>query len=240
MPIKFDIPQPIVQYHQNIFFLLNTCDRMAGELIHEANSAMHEVIPDLQQIIAKEVTDPTFFKLCCMEFDTDVRWTACTGLNINDIAWIDAKTSYGTCLGQAYLMLNSALSRRDCGLMQAHHNYVPIIILLLGATPCDNVEPSLEILKKNRWFQHSIKIAIEVDHDPHPVFHQYLLDFTMNENAIIHADGTNLRKTLKNIMIQSVQGIPHQYHYINNINTIKPEEPNDNNSHDDIWDDFDF
>lgn len=47
MPISSDSYNGIVQFQQNILFLLNTCSRMEGELIDEVNSAMREVIPEL-------------------------------------------------------------------------------------------------------------------------------------------------------------------------------------------------
>lgn len=202
MPIN-NTSNDIVHYQQHIFFLLNTPNRMYGELIEEVNSAMHEVIPDLKRF-AEDILGYSI-KFCRMDFGHSPQWMECA--DILDYVWLDVWSTGGNALGGAYHLLNSALSRQEGGFMQLCHNCAPIIILLLGATPSDDVESGLEVLKKNKWFQHSIKIAIEVDYNPHPYFHKYLLDFTMDENAIIHADETNLRIILKDIMTRSVMSV---------------------------------
>ena len=203
-PIKSSTLDKIVHKpQQTIFFLQNTPNRMDGELIEEVNSAMHEVIPELKRF-AEDNLDYSI-KFCCMDFGHSPRWMGCA--DILDYVWLDVLSTGGNALGEAYYLLNSVLSRQEGGFMQRHLNCIPIIILLLGATPWDDVESGLEVLKKNKWFQHSIKIAIEVDYDPHPCFHQYLLDFTMDENAIIHANETNLRIILKDIMTRSVMSV---------------------------------
>ena len=249
MPIN-NTSNDIVHYQQHIFFLLNTPNRMYGELIEEVNSAMHEVIPDLKRFA--EDNHGYSIKFCRMDFGHSPRWMECA--DILDYVWLDVWSTGGNALGGAYHLLNSALSRQEGGFMQHHHNCAPIIILLLGATPHDDVKSGLEVLKKNKWFQCSIKIAIEVDHYPNPGFHQDLLDFTMDENAIIHADETNLRKILYDIMIRSVisSGWGRPYNggrYIVSQIIDKPQidtdiiehkVPIENESTDDLWDDFDF
>jgi len=237
MPIN-NTSNDIVHYQQPIFFLLNTPNRMYGELIEEVNSAMHEVIPELKRF-AEDILDYSI-KFCCMEFGYSSKWVVCA--DILDLFWIDVNTTGGTALGEAYHKLNSALSRQEGGFMQLRHNCAPIIILLLGATPSDDVESGLEVLKKNKWFQHSIKIAIEVDYNPHPYFHKYLLDFTMDENAIIHADETNLRIILKDIMTRSVMSVTWPVpinceNYIRDAIIGKPQTYTDII---DLWDDFDI
>lgn len=250
MPIN-NTSNDIVYYQQHIFFLLNTPNRMYGELIEEVNLAMHEVIPVLKRIVAEE--SGTLFNFYCMEFGYSPKWVV--GNDILDLFWFDVNTTGGTALGEAYHLLNYALSRRAGGFIQQHCNYAPIIILLLGATPHDDVKRGLEVLKNNKWFQCSIKIAIEVDDDPNPGFHQDLLDFTMDENAIIHADETNLRKILYDIMTRSVissgtWGRPYNggRYIVSQIidkpqidtDIIEHKVPIENESTDDLWDDFDF
>lgn len=233
---------------QTIFFLLNTPNRMDGELIEEVNSAMHEVIPELKRF-AEDNLDYSI-KFCCMEFGYSSQWVVCA--DILDLFGIDVNTTAGTALGEAYHKLNYALSRKGDGFLPGSPCYAPIIILLLGATPHDDVKRGLEVLKRNKWFQHSIKIAIEVDYDPHPYFHQYLLDFTMDENAIIHADETNLRIILKDIMTRSVMSaswpVPiNCENYIRDAIISKPQTYTDIIEHkvpilneltDDFWDGF--
>lgn len=252
MPIN-NTSNDIVHYQQPIFFLLNTPNRMYGELIEEVNSAMHEVIPELKRF-AEDNLDYSI-KFYCMEFGYSSKWVVCA--DILDLFWIHVNTTGGTALGEAYHKLNYALSRKENGFLPSSSGspcYAPIIILLLGATPHDDVKRGLEVLKKNKWFQHSIKIAIEVDYDPHPYFYQYLLDFTMDENAIIHADETNLRIILKDIMTRSVMSarwpVPiNCENYIRDAIIGKPQTytdiiehkvPIENESTDDLWDDFDF
>lgn len=140
-------------------------------MISEVNSAMHEVIPKLK-IIAEDNDDNISYRLCRMDFDIDARWKWCE--TIHNFYWHDATTTLGTSLGEAYHLLNSSLSRRNSGFLQGHANHASIIILLLGTTPHGNGKNNLYFFKKkNRWFQVSIKIAIEMDldNDPHPYFH---------------------------------------------------------------------
>lgn len=253
MPITPDSTPEMVKYHKNIFFLLNTCGRMCGEFIEEVNDAMHEVIPELKKIA--ESYPEQSINFCRMDYDRSAKWVCDGGIDILDFYWCDARTDWGTALGEAYYRLNSALSRREGGFMHAFNNTIPIIILLLGATPTDDVERGLNVLKNNKWFQISIKIAIEVEHFTPSCFHQYLLDFTMDKDAIIHADETNLRKILKDIMTRSVMSahewVPpynQEKYVLSNIigkpqiytDFIKHEEPNGNESTDDLWDVFDL
>lgn len=248
MPIN-NTSNEIVHYQQPIFFLLNTPSRMYGELIEEVNLAMREVIPLLKRIVAEK--SGILFNFYCMEFGYSSKWVVCA--DILDLFWLDVNTTGGTALGEAYHNLNYALSRK--GFLPCSPCYAPIIILLLGATPHDDVKRGLEVLKKNKWFQYSIKIAIEVDDVPNPGFHQDLLDFTMDENAIIHADETNLRKILKDIMTRSVisggaWAPPYNWgKYILSQIIDKPQiytdiiehkVPIENESTDDLWDDFDI
>lgn len=251
MPIN-NTSNDIVHYQQHIFFLLNTPNRMYGELIEEVNLAMHEVIPELKRFVEDNLDYS--IKFCRMDFGDSPRWICA---DILDYVWLDALSTGGNALGRAYHLLNSALSRKENGFLPSSSGspcYAPIIILLLGATPHDDVKRGLEVLKRNKWFQHSIKIAIEVDYDPHPCFHQYLLDFTMDENAIIHADETNLRIILKDIMTCSVMSarwpVPINCdNYIRDAIIGKPQTYTDiiehkvpilNESTDDLWDDFDI
>lgn len=246
MPIEPYSTPEMVQFHKNIFFLLNTCSRMCGEFIEEVNSAMHEVVPEFKK--NAERYPEQLIRFCRMDYNIRAKWEWNGGIDLLNFSWRDAATQPGTALGDAYHLLNSALTRRDGGFLHNHANQAPIIILLLAGTPIDDVGSGLSVLRKNNWFQASIKIAIEVDDNS---FHQYLLDFTMDEDAIIHVDGTNLRKMLKDIMIRSVMSA-HKWGPPKNIlgeiigkplnftDFIDPEESNKNYSTDDMWDDLFF
>ena len=137
-------------------------------------------ISDMSQIIKATLATNLLFaeyiqpyiRLCRMDFDIDARWKWCE--TIHNFYWHDATTTLGTSLGEAYHLLNSSLSRRNSGFLQGHANHASIIILLLGTTPHGNGKNNLYFFKKkNRGFQVSIKIAIEMDldNDPHPYFH---------------------------------------------------------------------
>lgn len=243
MPIKSDIDM-ITAVQQNIFFLLNTSGRMYGELIEEVNSAMHEVIPELR-IIANDCLDISFL-LCRMYIDSNPEWGLCE--NIQDYLWFDARPTVGTALGQAYKLLNLALSRRNGGFLQVGPSYAPIIILVLGATPHDDVENGLEILKKNKWFQHSIKIGIEVDpmDSPNSYYHKYLLDFTMDEDAVIFIETSDLKEVLVEIIKTSMIMAGSASKGSDIIKYIGNKKIKTDNGHinsdavDDLLDDFDF
>ena len=152
MPIN-NTSNDIVHYQQPIFFLLNTPNRMYGELIEEVNSAMHEVIPELKRF-AEDNLDYSI-KFCCMEFGYNSKWVVCA--DILDLFWIDINTTGGTALGEAYHKLNYALSRKEDGFLPVSPLYAPIIILLLGATPHDDVKRGLEVLKKTNGFNIQLK-----------------------------------------------------------------------------------
>ena len=155
-PIKFSTLDKIAHNpQQTIFFLLNTPNRMDGELIEEVNSAMHEVIPELKRFVEDNLDYS--IKFSRMDFGHNPRWMGCT--DILDYVWLDVwSTSGSAALSGAYHLLNSALSKQEGGFIQQHCNYTPIIILLLGATPHDDVKSGLEVLKKINGFNVQSKL----------------------------------------------------------------------------------
>ena len=67
---------------------------------------------------------------------------------------------------------------------EAVGSFAPVIILLSDGAPTDDYKLALDEIKKNNWFKHAIKIAIDIESGSD---RSVLAKFTGNPEAILDA-----------------------------------------------------
>ena len=124
-------------------------------------------------------------KLEIRQFSSGCGWvTPLTGpVALDDLIWNDLKAEGITDFGAALLELDRKLSRSEF-LASQTGAYAPVIILISDGGPTDNWKKGLEQVKKNNWFKHAIKIAIDIQSGSD---RDVLEAFTGNSEAVLNA-----------------------------------------------------
>lgn len=189
-----------------IFYLIDTSKSMSGARIGTLNAAMEESVPFLKEI--SQVNDDAEIKVAILQFSSGCQWiTPASGpVALDDLIWNDLRAEGITDLGASLLELDKKLSRKSY-LNSQTGAYAPVIILISDGVPTDNWEKGLAQVKKNNWFKHAIKIAINIESDAE---RNVLEAFTGNSEAILDAkDTATLKKMIHKVSIRASEFQSH-------------------------------
>ncbi len=189
-----------------LFYLVDTSESMRGTKMGTVNAAMEECIPFLKEI--ENANDDAEIKVAIMQFSSGCSWiTPEEGpVSLDDIAWSDLQSGGITDLGAAFKELDSKLSRNEF-LKSQTGAYAPVILLICDGGPTDNWEKGLEQLKRNNWFKHAIKIAIDINNGSE---RGVLEAFTGHPEAIVNAGNKSiLKKMIHKISIRASEFQSH-------------------------------
>lgn len=145
-----------------VFFLIDTSGCMDGEKMDILNDTMHEILFDIKKI-SDENAD-ALIKIAVLEFASGTEWITPTPQDVDAFRWQDLEAGGVADMGQACLELEKKL-HRNAFLQNEAGNYVPIIILISGGNPTDDFKGGLEVLRQNKWFAVSTKIALAIGQD---------------------------------------------------------------------------
>lgn len=173
-----------------LFFLVDTSGSMYGEKIGSLNDAIRETVPDLKDL--SQSNPDAAIKIAVMQFDTNVRWLYPQPIDSEQFRWNDLQAGGLTELGAALLELNGKLSKTQF-MQEAAGSYAPVLILLSDGGPTDNFDSALEVIKKNAWFKHAIKIAIAIGNDADK---NVLAQFTGNSESVIEVHNKSALKAI--------------------------------------------
>ena len=173
-----------------LFFLVDTSGSMYGEKIGSLNDAIRETVPDLKDL--SQSNPDAAIKIAVMQFDTNVRWLYPQPIDSEQFRWNDLQAGGSTELGAALLELNGKLSKTQF-MQEAAGSYAPVLILLSDGGPTDNFDSALEVIKKNAWFKHAIKIAIAIGNDADK---NVLAQFTGNSESVIEVHNKSALKAI--------------------------------------------
>lgn len=173
-----------------LFFLVDTSGSMYGEKIGSLNDAIRETVPDLKDL--SQSNPDAAIKIAVMQFDTNVRWLYPQPIDSEQFRWNDLQAGGLTELGAALLELNGKLSKTQF-MQEAAGSYAPVLILLSDGGPTDNFDSALEVIKKNAWFKHAIKIAIAIGNDADK---NVLTQFTGNSESVIEVHNKSALKAI--------------------------------------------
>ena len=219
MGILLDKIGPAPRKVMTLFYLVDASGSMNGSKIGTVNVAMEECIPLLREV--EQLNDDAEIKVAILQFSSGYSWiTPLSGpVGLDDIIWNDLQAGGVTDFGAALIELDKRLSRNEY-LQSQTGAYAPVILLLSDGGPTDNWELGLNKIKKNKWFQHAIKIAIDIECGSD---RSVLAAFTGNAEAVLDAkDTSTLKKMIHKV---SVRASEFQSHSKPSTDTItSPEE----------------
>lgn len=180
-----------------IFFLVDTSSSMEGTKLDSLNKVMGEILPELIGV-GEAGTD---VKVAVLSFSSGCEWVTPEPVLVEEYQrWENLKADGVTDLGEACEELASKLSRNGF-LRSPSLSYAPVIFLLTDGYPTDNYKKGFEMLKKNRWFQYGLKIALAIGSN---VDMEVLHEFTDDEELVLQACGAEmLRKLVREIAVTS-------------------------------------
>ncbi len=206
-----------------LFYLIDTSESMSGSRIGTLNAALEECIPMLKEI--ETLNDDAEIRVAVLQFSSGCSWiTPISGpVPLDDLVWNDLQAEGITDFGAALLELDRKLSRNEY-LSSQTGAYAPVIILISDGGPTDNWKKGLEQVKKNNWFRHAIKIAIDIESGAD---RDVLEAFTGNSEAILNAKDSNiLKRMIHKVSVRASEFQSHSKQAIDEVTS--PEEDSAN------------
>ena len=180
-----------------LIFVVDTSGSMDGAKIASLNTAVRQVLPDLDEI-SRNNSDAEI-KVAALEFSSDARWMYDGLQEAGAFQWQDMKASGLTSFGAACAELDKKLSRSHGWMSEPAGMRAPAIILLSDGAPTDEWRHSLANLKENKWFKNACKIAIAIGDDADK---SVLAEFTGNSEAVITVHNTDqLKKLIRTVSL---------------------------------------
>lgn len=188
--------EPIAKRSLTVFILVDVSRSMRGNKLRTVNSVMDRIVPELRDVGGSDAD----VKMAVMSFSDDCRWMTPTPVPVESFAWTDLEAGGWTCLGKACLELNSAMSRKGF-LSSPSLSFAPVVILLSDGGPTDKYEDALYVLNGNKWFRHSLKVAIAIGQKAKV---EKLAMFTGDPDAVIRTfNAGSLSEMLKLVVLRS-------------------------------------
>ncbi len=196
MSNMFDGIGEIVKREMVMFFLVDCSGSMHGTKIGAVNTAIREVLPEMRTVGGSDAT----IKIATLLFSSGSRWMYPEPVAVEDFQWSPVDGDGLTDLGGACEELASKLSK-NFFLSAPSGSVAPVIFLMSDGQPTDDFDKGLEKLWANRWFQHSIKVAVAIGDDADLAA---LEKFTGSSEAVIRTHTPeSLRKMVRFVTVTS-------------------------------------
>lgn len=181
-----------------LFFLIDTSGSMQGTKIGAVNTAIREVLPELQDVGGSDID----LKVACLTFSSGCQWMYHEPISSESFQWNNVEADGVTDLGEACRELSEKLSRNEF-LKAPSASVAPAIFLMSDGEPTDDFESGLKELKQNNWFKYAIKVAVAIGDDANT---ETLAKFTGNIEAVITVHTPEaLKKWIRKVSITSTQ-----------------------------------
>lgn len=182
-----------------LFFVMDVSTSMRGEKIKTLNNAMRDVLPEL---IGVGGTD-TNIRVAVLTFSSGCEWMTSEPMLLEEYQnWKDLDADGVTDLGAALIELNNKMSRKSF-LQSPSLSYAPVVFLVTDGCPTDNYKAGLEVIRKNNWFKHGIKIALALGNG---VDMDVLEEFTGDSEFVVKAENIRqMRGLVQAISVTSSQ-----------------------------------
>lgn len=192
----FDDIEAIVKREMALFFLIDQSGSMSGSKIGAVNTAIREVIPELRDVGGSDAD----IKIAALIFSSGFHWMYQSPESVESFQWTPVEAEGMTDLGAAFKELAGKLSK-DAFLKAPSAAVAPAIFLFSDGQPTDDYRHGLEILRKNRWFQHAIRVAVAIGDDAD---RNVLEEFTGTPEAVITVHTPEaLRKMIRFVTVTS-------------------------------------
>lgn len=213
----FDDIGGIVKRELVMFFLVDCSGSMYGTKIGAVNTAIKEALPEMRTVGGSDAA----IKVATLLFSTGVRWMYPAPIAVEDFQWTSIEANGMTDLGTACEELASKLSQKSF-LSAPSGSVAPVIFLMSDGQPTDNFERGLDKLKANRWFRHSIKVAVAIGDDADL---GTLEKFTDSSEAVIRTHTPEaLRKMVRFVSVTSSKVGSKSVNLIEGVSKTKQQE----------------
>jgi uncharacterized protein YegL len=162
-----------------LFFVLDTSGSMHGQKIGALNTAIEEVLPEINDISSKN--PDAQIKIAVLQFSNGARWLTPAPMDVAGYSWRDLDADGGTDFGSACKELNAKLSR-SAFMGDVAGSFAPAILLLSDGQPTDDYSKPLAELKQNNWFRAAVKVAVAIGDDADKTM---LKDFTGSSEYVL-------------------------------------------------------
>ena len=190
--------EPVPRRTMVLFFIVDASTSMEGAKIGAVNDAISNVLPMIQEI--SDDNPEAEIKVAILQFANGATWVYDKPLPAKDFTWLDILANGLTPMGEAFLELNSKLSK-DAYMKSASGSYAPAFILLSDGEPTDNYEYGLSVLLRNKWFMNGIRTAVAIGDDANV---DILTRFTGSKEAIFYVNQIEaLRSVIRLIAVSS-------------------------------------
>ena len=180
-----------------IFFLVDTSKSMEGTKLDSLNRVMGEILPELIGV-GEAGTD---VKIAVLSFSSGCEWVTPEPVLVEEYQrWENLRADGGDRPGRGVRgvepeVIEKRFPALPVSVLRA------VIFLLTDGYPTDNYKKGFEMLKKNRWFQYGLKIALAIGSN---VDMEVLQEFTDDEELVLQACGAEmLRKLVREIAVTS-------------------------------------
>lgn len=184
-----------------VFFLIDVSGSMSGAKIGAVNSAMEEVLVELQDVEGADCE----IKVAVLKFSDGCEWLTPRPINLTS-DWIGLEADGLTDFQAACRELDNKLSVSHGFMQSASGCFAPVIMLLTDGYPTDdtdNGDNGISILKKNNWFKAAVKVAIAIGDSANKTLCE---NFTGNiERVAVAHNPEFLKKVIKKVTVTSSQ-----------------------------------
>lgn len=195
-----DVIEPLPIRTMVLFFLVDTSASMKGSKIGAVNEAINDVIPEIKSI--SENNADAKIKVAALDFSSGARWLHTAPIEAENFSWNYLNAEGITDMGQAFIMLNEKLSRKEF-MSDVVGAYAPVIFLMSDGGPTDDYERGLAKLRENNWFKAAIKVAVAIGDDANI---DVLKEFTGNIESVLTARNPEvLKKMIRFVAVTASQ-----------------------------------
>lgn len=163
----------------HFFWMVDCSGSMEGDKIGTLNHTIQTCIPEMRKAARNNPNVDLYVRT--LRFATGAQWMTKDPVHIDDFVWNDLEAYGFTELGEAYELLREQLKIPP----MPRRALPPVIVLVSDGQPTDTtVNQNLGYLKKTKWFQKAVKIAIAIGRD---VDEKILAEFTGNPEYVLYA-----------------------------------------------------
>lgn len=156
MPRIDSLPRKTVPF----IYVIDTSGSMAGDRIAALNEALREAIEVLRDCVGSEYD----ITINVLSYSSGCKWMFDSMQNAESCQWVDLQAGGLTDLGDALRELDRKLNKKFL-FGEKSGICFPNIIFVTDGVPTDDWKKSLNEIKKNKWFQSSMKIAVKIGDD---------------------------------------------------------------------------
>ena len=147
-----------------MFLIIDTSASMAGARIGLVNMAIDGLLDRLKDM--NDTNPDAIVEIAILTFGGKAQWLTPNGSVKPENFYFKHLDAVGPAMiGEAFHQLEEKLHTHSGFMQRASGSFAPIIFLVSDAEPSDAWESILSLLKQNKWFNVSAKVALAVGDD---------------------------------------------------------------------------